>query len=146
MPPKSCGGSTRSTWKTQTSLSCFTYLPTRESGAGRAVWPDSAISFGGFPVAIRAIEQGPYCGPQVFCDVCRKLIKDADDGNAMWKYDNGTIYFTHKVGCTEALEEGHGGDWGADDLDTWLVYLTNSLKLDWKKASVKAKSLASIGI
>jgi hypothetical protein len=89
--------------------------------------------------------------PTVVCDVCGKEIKAASDGNAQWmmdeeQHDSGaTLYFTHKK-CCHAFDVAHSDEQlvGANDLDQFMVFLSNNLHMNWEKAKKNAALIASI--
>jgi hypothetical protein len=98
--------------------------------------------------------RGKRVGPVVYCDVCDQSIQDAGDGNVQWIANDShgrtqrtaPLFFTHKRCCT-TFDRQHAaeGGVGAEDLDTWLVYLSNSLKFGERQraeASERARFLA----
>jgi len=77
-------------------------------------------------------------GPVIYCDVCRQKITEAADGNAQWifrgPWSEGSrfeVFFTHKQ-CCATFDQQHGGEGGvgAEDLSTWLVFLSHALGFD----------------
>lgn len=73
-------------------------------------------------------------GPQVFCDVCRRLIDDLRDGNAEWRRDDegqpmaGTLSFRHK----ECPVRDSGAGWV--DLPAFIIQIAVNHDLDWAAA------------
>ena len=83
-------------------------------------------------------------GPVVICDYCGEEITHAENGNAVYNYQDitGIVYYTHKGGCLVALEKERGVDgWCTDDLDVFLAYLTANLHWNKTKATRKAALL-----
>jgi hypothetical protein len=89
--------------------------------------------------------------PTVVCDFCGEEIEDARDGNCQWRMGEeqagpgATLYFTHKTCCHSFESANPGSDWGAQELDHFMVYLSNNTKLDWQNARKSVQLLASLG-
>ncbi len=91
-------------------------------------------------------KHGQSC-PMIFCDYCQEPIEGSGNYQFLMSSDQRTpLYFTHKR-CCDAFERAHpapeGVCWGASELDTLLVYLGNTLKVDWEKARERARLFAT---
>ncbi len=92
---------------------------------------------------LRIVADGNFDWPVIVCDHCGEVIADVEDGNYHWRFDSrgdypgAPVYYTHKR-CCFAFEKINPGPWGAMTLDCLLVYLSNSLNLDWEVAKRRA--------
>ena len=77
--------------------------------------------------------------PVVVCDVCKKEIERAGDGNVQWTSDEEILdgskaYFTHKKVCSDQLPgKLHVSDASWDDLQALPIRLAINLGLSVQK-------------
>ena len=94
---------------------------------------------------------GPYAVPRLLCDHCGTVIRTATDGKYQWSEamledDTATaMFFTHKE-CCHTFDTAQSQEHlvGANDLDHFMVFLSNNVGLDWEKATKAAALIASM--
>ena len=72
--------------------------------------------------------------PLLFCDACGKQIEDGHLAGAVYKVvgpdKESDVLFAHKGACMDTLEESLGEAYdGWDELDRYLAFITNNVKL-----------------
>ena len=95
------------------------------------------------------LDKDGRCCPRIFCHQCEQRIRKATEGNAYWllsKQGNKVPpLFAHKE-CSYTLERTKPGVWLADELDVYLVNLSNGLGMgekEWKSARTNAALLSA---
>src|SRR6266478_735981 len=96
---------------------------------------------------IQIKRRGNLVGPVAVCDHCGEEITDPANAGVVWQETLdardkalGTFYFVH-YDCDDEFMRSRGEKgkaWSSVELDQWLVYLTNNVKLNYKKARFKA--------
>ncbi|MFA6562444.1 MAG: hypothetical protein WCV00_11100 [Verrucomicrobiia bacterium] len=90
--------------------------------------------------------------PVIVCDHCGEEIIDALNANAIWQENldkdqtPGNVFFVHKE-CDLLFQRKRSDPsktWCWNGLDVWLLYLTNNVSWDAKKAKQTADRLAGL--
>jgi hypothetical protein len=91
--------------------------------------------------------EGPLCRPVIVCDHCGEIIRDAKDGNYMWKPNDHQerevfrMSFTHKA-CCHVFEQQRGSGWFAEELAALPCFLLVNLNLTLAKSKAAANLAA----
>jgi len=115
---------------------------------------------------IELLMAGGRTGPVCTCDWCGERIRAAADGNALWfltadyqidrqataytrggEAKTGELFLTHKccyAGWRRRNEDAVGRFAMSAELAAHIVFLTQNVAIDWKRARAVAKMTAEI--